>query len=67
MRLDLFYQNRKEAKISSIVCISTFLEELNCIVTCLDSGLLLHTFVYDFPTPNRVEATLNKVEASNKA
>ena len=37
-----------------------------CIVACYDIGLFLHTFLYDLPTPNRVEATPNKVEASNK-
>ena len=42
-------------------------EELNCIVACQGSGLFLHTFVYALPTPNRVEATPNSVEASNKA
>ena len=42
-------------------------EELNCIVAYYGSELFLHTFVYDLPTPNRVEATLNRVEASNKA
>ena len=43
-----------------------FFEELNCIVACQGSGLFLHTFVYDPPTPNRVEATPNRVEASKK-
>ena len=42
-------------------------EELNCIIACLGSGLFLHTFIYDPSTPNRVEETPNKVEASNKA
>ena len=31
------------------------------------SRLFLHTFVFDPPTPNRIEATPNRVEASKKA
>ena len=34
MKLDLFHQDRKVAKYNSIVCISTFSEEINYIVAC---------------------------------
>ena len=42
-------------------------EELNYIVAFYGTGLFLHTFVYDLPTPNKVEAIHNRIEASNKA
>ena len=67
MRLDPFHQDRKLVKYNSIVCISNFLEEQNCLSCMLGKWALLAHNVFDLPTPNKVEAMPNRVEASKKA
>ena len=69
MKKDLIYLIRRTAKYNSNPVLYVFysFEELNCKVACQGSGLFLHTFIYDPPTPNRVEATPTMVKASNKA
>ena len=69
MKEDLIYLIRRIVKYSSHIALYVYLyyEEPNCIIACQGSGLFLHTFVFDPPTPNRVEVTPNRVEASKNA